>query len=531
MNENSPINSLLQPARRRFLQAAGILTLGAAAGLSANGLFLPISAQAQENKPQKGGHLVIAMHSASSSDHLDPASYTMAYMYTVGFQLFNTLLELGPDGKLTGALVESWEPANKDASSWIFRLKKGITFHNGKELTAKDVIYSLNHHRGDNTKSGGKGVLLAVEDITSSDPYEFTVTLKNGNVDFPAAFVDVHMGIGPDGEDFDKGIGTGAFILEDFQPGVRALTKRNPNYWHPDRAHVDSVETIAMDDTTARMAALMSGQAHIINAVEPRMADRLNARPDIELLRTAENSMYAFPMRTDSELLRNNDLRLALKYAIDREELQKSLLVGTGAIGNDIPIPSWNPLHSKDVPQRAYDADRAAFHLKKSGFEGTIPLSVSDNGFTGSADAAQLYQASAAKAGINIEVERVPSDGYWEEVWMKKPFVASNWAVRPTADFMLSMLLQSNAPWNETGWSNEKFDKLLAESRVELDETRRKQLYHDMQVIIADEGGELIPVFTDNISAASSNVKGYVSVPGGGDMSGYRLAEKVWLEA
>lgn len=531
MSDKSSSNSLLQPNRRRFMQTAGLMTLGATAAFSAGGLLLPTNARAEASKPKKGGHLVIAMHSASSSDHLDPASYTMAYMYTVGFQLFNTLLELGPEGKLTGALVESWEPANNDASKWVFRLKKGVTFHNGKELTAKDAVYSLNHHRGENTKSGGKGVLLAVTDIVASDVYEFTVTLKDGNVDFPASFVDYHLGIGPDGEDFDKGIGTGAFILEDFQPGVRALTKRNPNYWHPDRANVDSVETIAMDDTTARMAALMSGQAHIINAVEPRLVSRLKARPDIEILSTPENSMYCFPMRTDSELLGNNDLRLALKYAIDREELQKSLLVGTGSIGNDSPIPSWNPLHSKDVPQRVYDADKAAYHLKKSGFEGTIPLSVSDNGFTGSADAAQLYQASAAKAGINIEVERVPSDGYWEEVWLKKPFVASNWSVRPTADAMLSMLLQSDAPWNETGWKNEKFDKLLAASRVELDEARRKQIYHDMQVMIVDEGGELIPLFTDNISAASNKVKGYVSVPGGGDMSGFRLAEKVWLEA
>lgn len=165
--------------------------VAAGLGMTASGLLLPTQARAQDTKPQKGGHLVIAMHSASSSDHLDPASYTMAYMYTVGFQLFNTLLELGPDGKLTSALVESWEPANADASKWVFRLRKDVTFHNGKELTAKDVVYSLNHHRGDDTKSGGKGVLLAVTDVTASDAHEVTVTLNAGNVDFPAAFISI----------------------------------------------------------------------------------------------------------------------------------------------------------------------------------------------------------------------------------------------------------------------------------------------------------------------------------------------------
>lgn len=521
------ISNILQPTRRRFLQTAGALS----ATLSAGGFLLPGSAAAQAETPVRGGHLVMGLDTASSSDRLDPAFYTEAYMYTVGFQLFNTVVELGPDGKLIGALAESWEPATPDASKWVFKLKKGVQFHNGKELTAQDVVYSLNHHRGEKSNSGGKGQLLAVTDIIASDTHEVTVTLNSGNADFPAALVDYHLGIGPDGGDFDKGVGTGAFILEDFQPGVRALTKRNPNYWASDRAFVDSVETIAMSDATARMAALLSGQVHIINRVEPRAVSRLTTRPGVQILRSQENTMYCFPMRVDTAPYNNLDLRLALKHAIDREELQKSLLVGTGAIGNDNPIASWNPYFAKDIPQRAYDPEKASFHFKKAGSPSGIQISASDNGFPGSVDAAQLYQASAAKAGITIDVDRVPSDGYWDEVWMKKPFVASNWSVRPTADAMLSLILQSDAPWNETAWRDESFDKLLAAARVELDETKRKQIYHDLQVKLVDEGGEIIPLFVDNLAAASDKVGGYVPVPGGGDLSGYRIAERAWLKA
>lgn len=521
------ISNILQPTRRRFLQTAGALS----ATLSAGGLLFPGSAAAQAETPVRGGHLVLGLDTASSSDRLDPAFYTEAYMYTVGFQLFNTVVELGPDGKLIGALAESWEPATPDGSKWVFKLKKGIQFHNGKELTAQDVVYSLNHHRGEKSNSGGKGQLLSVTDISASDTHEVTVTLNSGNADFPAALVDYHLGIGPDGGDFDKGVGTGAFILEDFQPGVRALTKRNPNYWASDRAFVDSVETIAMSDATARMAALLSGQVHIINRVEPRAVSRLTARPGVQILRSQENTMYCFPMRVDTAPYNNLDLRLALKYAIDREELQKSLLVGTGAIGNDNPIASWNPYFAKDIPQRAYDPEKASFHFKKAGSPSGIQISASDNGFPGSVDAAQLYQASAAKAGITIDVDRVPSDGYWDEVWLKKPFVASNWSVRPTADAMLSLILQSDAPWNETAWRDESFDKLLAAARVELDESKRKQIYHDLQLKLVNEGGEIIPLFVDNLAAASDKVGGYVPVPGGGDLSGYRIAERAWLKA
>jgi peptide/nickel transport system substrate-binding protein len=113
---------------------------------------------------------------------------------------------------------------------------------------------------------------------------------------------------------------------------------------------------------------------------------------------------------------------------------------------------------------------------------------------------------------------------------LKKPFCASNWSVRPTAEFMLSMLLQSGAPWNETGWKNETFDKLLAASRIERDEAKRKQLYHEMQLLIVNEGGELIPFFRDSVCALSNKLRGYVPIPGNGILSGNRYAEKAWFD-
>ncbi|UXN72790.1 ABC transporter substrate-binding protein [Devosia sp. A8/3-2] len=289
------------------------------------------------------------------------------------------------------------------------------------------------------------------------------------------------------------------------------------------------VETIAMNDATARVAALISGSAHIINRVEPRTVALLKSRPGITVQGAKENTMFTFPMLTNVAPFDNPDLRLALKYAIDREAIQQSLLVGTGAIGNDNPIASWNPYFAADIPQRAYDPEQAAFHFKKSGFSGSIPLSVSDNGFPGSADAAQLFQTAAAAAGITIDVNRVPSDGYWDEVWLKHPFCASNWSVRPTADAMLSLIFQSDAPGTKQPGRTKPSTSCWPQ-RVELDETKRKQIYHDLQLQLVNEGGEIIPVFSDNLSGASDKVAGFTNVPGGGDLSGYRVAEKVWLE-
>jgi peptide/nickel transport system substrate-binding protein len=345
----------------------------------------------------------------------------------------------------------------------------------------------------------------------------------------PYLLADYHLLIMPDGAAADKGIGTGAFILESFEPGVRTLAKRNPNYWNSDRGFVDVVETIAINDPTARMGALQSGAVHLVNQVDPKTFDMMAGSTDIQTYSISGAGHYTFAMRCDAEPFQNADLRLAIKYAVDREELVQKILSGHGKIGNDNPIPSFDPFFAETIPQRPYDPDKAKFHLEKSGFTGTLPLSVSDVAFVGCTDAGQLIQNSAAKAGIKIDVIKEPADGYWENVWMKKPWFASFFGGRPTADLMLSLVYKSDAAWNESYWKRPDFDKLLLEARVELDPAKRKQMYHDLQAMIVDDGGEMIPMFNNTLEAGSKTVKGFYQQPTL-EMSGLRAAEKVWLD-
>ncbi|NTF91425.1 ABC transporter substrate-binding protein [Agrobacterium rhizogenes] len=511
------LNASLELDRRRFLKAS--------ATVAASTLLLPGMVRAAG--PKKSGHLILGIDNASTSDRLDPAYYFEAYTYNVGLQLFNTLTDLNDDGSLRAGLAESWEPA-KGGSEWIFRLRKGVQFHNGKELTPEDVIYSLNHHRGEKSESAGKGYLLSVTDIVKSATNEVTFKLNGANADFPYLLGDVHFGITPDGENFDKGIGTGAFILEDFQPGVRTLAKRNPNYWDPERGHVDSVETVAYNDKSARVAALLSKSVHVVNNVESRVAQRLKGQQGITLHTEADSSIILFVGRAGADPFKNIDVRLALKYAIDREQIVSSILNGAGTVSNDNPIFPSNRYFTNDVPKHAYDPEQAAFHWKKAGFDGKIVLSAADGAtFSGAVDAAQLYQQSAEKAGIPFEVNRVPADGYWNDVWLKHPFVASGWAARPTADAMLSLIYLSDAPWNESGWKSKAFDQLVLAARGELDEDKRKKLYHDAQVLIVEENSSVIPAYAAQISASVSNLKGFKAIPG---QIGPRTAEKVWFD-
>jgi peptide/nickel transport system substrate-binding protein len=141
-----------------------------------------------------------------------------------------------------------------------------------------------------------------------------------------------------------------------------------------------------------------------------------------------------------------------------------------------------------------------------------------------------LLQQSAKEAGLKLDVNRLPSDGYWSNHWAKHPLSFGNINPRPSADMIFSQFFQSKAPWNESGWSNDQFDQLLVAARGETDDEKRGKMYADMQTLVHDKCGIGIPVFISNIDGIDKRIKGYGTNPLGGLM-GYMFAESVWLDA
>ncbi|MBI3900094.1 MAG: ABC transporter substrate-binding protein [Gammaproteobacteria bacterium] len=510
-------------SRRDFIKRSA--ALGISTALAGN---IVSGAVRADEQPKKGGNLLIGVNGGGSSDSLDPADIVAAHMQVVSAQLYNTLVDIDADndgrGKPTArpALAESWE-AKPGAKGWVFKIRRGVTFHNGKTLTATDVVYSLNHHRTPDSRSAAKSMFASIVDIKATHPNEVVITLNSGNSDLPYVLADYHLAIGPAGTRFDDGIGTGAFILEDFTPGVRALTRSNAGYFRSDRGFVDSVETLVINDPAARLKALVSGAVHMINQVDPKALQSLARSKDVRIFETSGGSHYCFPMRCDQAPFNNKDLRLAMKYAIDRQAIVDKVLVGHGQIGNDQPIGP-NDMFYASLPQRRFDPDKARYHFKKSRHTGPIMLSVSDGAFTGAIEAAQVFQESAKRAGIDLQIDRASADSYWSSIWMKRPFCASYWSGRNTADLMLSVVYKSDAVWNETYWRRPDFDRLLETARAELDVA----MYYDLQQMVRDDGGEIIPMFNNTIDAVSSKIKGFVALPTY-EMSGFRAAERVWL--
>ena len=503
------------------------LKLGASAGALAMAGIPAFAAT-----PQRGGTLRVGKAHGSSTDVLDPGAYSNGFMTAHGFTYGNLLTEVGADGQIHPELAESWE-ASSDAATWTFRLRSGVTFHDGREMTSADVAASINHHRAPDNKSAAAPIVAPVKDIATPDAHTVVFSLVAGDADFPFAMSDYHLVVVPAGADgkaeWENGIATGPYKIESFEPGLRAVYSRNPNYFKTDRAWFDSIEMLSIVDPTARTSALINGKVDAIDRVPAKVANRVAASPNVVLQEVAGNQHYTFAMHTNAAPFSDNNVRQALKYAVDREELVDKVLSGYGVVGNDHPIGRGQRFYATDLDQKAYDPDKAKWFLGEAGLDGlSVDLSVADAAFQGAVDAGVLYSERAAAAGISINIVREPNDGYWSNVWLKKPFSAVYWSGRPTEDAMFASAYAEGVPWNDTFWANARFNELLLAARAELDNDKRRGMYYEMQDLCANDGGTIIPMFASYVFAHSPKVQ-HGDMASNWDMDGEKWAERWWF--
>tara|TARA_R110002020_G_scaffold16900_6_gene60042 strand:- start:199 stop:1806 length:1608 start_codon:yes stop_codon:yes gene_type:complete len=515
--------------RRQFIKSA------IAAGLAVPSA-LTLATNVLAATPKKGGKLRLGSSYGSTTDTLDAGTSEHGMTQAINYARGNQLTEISNEGVLVPELSESFESAN-GAKTWIFDLRKGVEFHNGKTMTADDVIATFNYHRDENSKSAAKGLLGGITEIKKDGDNRVIFELTGGNADFPFIVSDYHIMIMPstDGkiEDPNSPVGTGGYIIEKFEPGVRTSAKRNPNFFKEGRAHFDEVEFITLLDTTARQNAVMNGDVDFIDNVDPKTVALLGRVPTLQIFETTGTQHFTFPMRVNAAPFDNYDLRMALKYAIKRQELVDKILLGHGKAGNDVPVNESMPFFNTELPVHEFNPEKAAEHYKKSGHSGTIQLSASDAAFAGAMDAAQLIAASAKEAGIDIEIVREPSDGYWSNVWNKKPWSACYWGGRPTQDWMYSSAYTNDTEWNDTAWTSgeaaDKFNELVVMARSETDEAKRKDQYWEAQRLLQDDGGAIVGMWANFIHAHTKNLAHDEKVAANWQSDGNKIPERWWF--
>ena len=520
---SKPNGSIWMPTRRDVLRAGAIGVVVAA--------VMGRAQTALADEPKKGGTLRMGLEGGSASDSYDPTTYNDSVMLTLALMVMNGVIEYDEAGLPQGELFESWE-AKPGAKEWVFNVRQGITFSNGKTLDADDIIYSIQLHRTEQSKSAAKGQLAGLEEIKALSPKQVYMRLSEGNADLPVILGDYHIVVVPNGHtDWEKPIGTGAYVLESFEPCVRATFKARGDYWKPGRGNFEAVDMRYISDPAARLAALQSGEIDVANRIDPRTAKLLMRTPNLQIIQTKGTGFrYSFVARVTDKPTDNLDLRMALKYGIDREQICKTVYSGFATPGNDHLLDARDPYFNTDMPQMAFDPDKAAFHWKKAGLgpNDTIELKVSEGAWTTSTDCAQVYQQNLLQSGINLAVTKVAADGYWSDTWLKNPFCAAFWARRMSADQTFSTAFGGKSDYNDCNWRSPELDALLSQARVELDPAARKVIYDECQVMISGEAGHIHFATSDFLDGYSARVQGVKTHPRF-DMDDCRVAEKAWF--
>ncbi len=505
----------------------GMMKLLTAGAVMSSGLIAFPDLSFAAETPVAGGKIRAAVANASATDTLDPAKGSNSGDYCRQFMFYSGLTEL--DSKLIPQPALAQSMTSSDGILWHITLRPGVTFHNGKTLSAQDVIYSLSRHKDPAVASAVITLASQMKSFNALSPAELTITLEQANYDLPAILATSGFLIVPDGtKDFSQGIGTGPFVLKSFTPGLSTIGVKNKHYWKSGLPYLDEVELIGVTDPAARVNALMSGDLHIVATLTASDVKRLKQSGQFGIMESKSGMYSDLIIRTDRQPGSNPDFVLAMKYMQPREMLVKTVLQGYGDIANDTPVPPWHPMFNHAIPQRLLDIDKAKYHLKKANMAGAKIEVITTPNIEGAVEGGQLLQQIAHSAGLNVQVRRVPYDGYWSTHWTKDPVGYGSINPRPTLDMLFSQFYRSDAPWNESGWKNAQFDQLVSAARAEQDQAKRKQMYGDMQQLIHDHCGTLIPAFISTLDGHSNKLKGVEAWPSG-MMMGYRFHEFAWL--
>lgn len=511
--------------RREFLQALSVAGMGAAAGGTLLGV--PDRALAQSN-PKRGGVLRFAYDASGPADTLNPALAVGGIDLSKFRMIYSSLLRITESLDVVPEIATEYS-VSPDGLTYRFALRRGVEFHDGKPLTAEDVVYSMNLHVGPDTASTAKGLVSNVKQWRKVDDSTVEAELSTPNADLPLILGTFQFKIIQDGTtDFAKPQGTGPFKVEEFTPGVRFFATRFDNYWSDEGPWLDAIELFSIPDANARANALITGDVDLISNVSIQTVAQIEAAPGVGILSVPSGSFPTVVINRAQGPGTNLDFRKGLQHLQRRDEIVNGVFKGLATVGNDQPIgTAYGADHCKELGVPDYDPDRAKFHLDKSGAEGvTIHVAPINAGIE---EMVLLLQNEARLIGFDIAVKRVPSDGYWSNVWGKHEMFVSRWSMRPRASLFYPLAYTPGGAWNSANWSNDRLVELMTEIPATQDAALRYEMHCEAQMIIQEESGHLIPAHPNFVDGIADRVKGMTRVPLF-PVGGTEWPEYVWLD-
>jgi peptide/nickel transport system substrate-binding protein len=461
-----------------------------------------------ETKTRAGGMLRVGVSGGGAQDTLDAHLGTTDADYARTAQLYDRLAEYDRDNKLQLALAEELTPS-KGATEWTVRVRDGVTFHDGKKLTADDVIFSIQRITDpkDPKNAASSLNLVDVKKMRKLDNRTVLIPMTGPMIDFPDQMTRLTAGIVPAGYNPKRPVGTGPFEYESLKPGQRSVFTKYADYWRDGGAQVDGVTIINFADDTGRVNALLGGQVEAITNLPAAQIAPVGKNPGLAVLNSKTGAWQPFTMRVDKAPFDDVRVRQAFRLIVDREQMVEQVLSGHGQVGNDL-YGRYDPVYASDLPQRAQDLEQAKSLLAQAGQEGLTVELVTAPVFQGAVEGAQVFVEQAKGAGVDVKLRKVDSGTFYGDNYLKWPFSQDFWYT----NYYLVQAAQATlpgAPYNETHWSDPKWIDLVQRARGEIDDARRKELLHEAQQIEYDQGGYIIWSFSNQIDAHSKKVTGF----------------------
>jgi peptide/nickel transport system substrate-binding protein len=491
---------------------------------------------AATGKPKRGGRLRSGHNGGGTQETLDPYTPTSGFAQVEVARyraLYDQLVRYARDaGAIEWMVAEPAQP-NADHTLWQLRLKPDITFHDGKPLTADDVLFSWARVLDPKTGNAGSstfGTTIDMKRTKKVSDRELSVVLKRPLADFGQTLVSSGpTWILPRGFDPKRPIGSGPFKFVSASPGQRSLVEKNVDYWRGE-PYLDEIEHISIPDSKARLNALLGGQVDAIDQIDAPLAKANENNDAIRIMRTKSDASVPFYMYLATKPFADPRVREAFKLAIDRPKTVDVAHLGFGRVGNDLFGPD-HPFYNDQLPQREYDPEKARSLLKQAGYDRVSVELPSSNVNAGMFESATAYAQQAKAAGIDIKVRKIPAEDQWntDKYYLKSPFYQSYWG--SFLDYVGQSALVPGGATPETGWAElyPEWGRDFKRAQATLDKDEAKEIWFRLQEQLWDHGGYVVWGYSDIVDGLSPKVRGIE--PWRNFSLGGFVWDRVWLDA
>lgn len=516
--------------RRDILRGglAGVAVLGAGGVLAAcgGGSSTSTSGTAASGTPKHGGTLRLGLTGGATTDTIDPIEPVNVPDYARLASLYDPLVTYNRNALPELQLAEEIRP-NKTATEWTIRVKEGVQFHNGKELTADDVKFTL--ERIQNPKHPGEGVAgikpLNVGAAKKMDKYTLRIPTTRPYSILEPVLAGWNYNIVPVDYNPSNPVGTGPFKYKSFKAGQQSTFVRNDNYWINGLPYVDTLVITDYSEASSQSSAFQAGQVDMINNLTADQIPVLESAGK-KILNSPSGGWIPFTMNASQDPWKDNRVREAMRLIVNRKQMLDVVYGGSGTIGNDV-FGIWDPQYDNTLPQREQDIEKAKSLLRAAGQENLTVTMVTGEFANGSLKMAQVLAQQASEAGVTVNLKNTNPATIFGPNWLKWNFTQDYWYYY-TYLVQAGIVLAPGAPLNETNFHNAKYNKLYGQAISTTDNNLQTELAHELQMIDYNEGAYVIPNFYPIIDAYAPNVNGLVTSKNGISFNDYDL-KTVWL--